>query len=438
MQESYTIEKNYDESYKNLIIIERYCRNHENVELLLHTVEALMNITKQYKTVKEVNDLFTFLVTRRAQEKQAITKLVNMCMKYINEIKINNDEGYEMLCKTICNLTEGKVFVDNQRAQIVKEFALYLEEKKKYEEASELLKSMHIETFVSLDKREKTEFLLVQLRIALKCNDYLQAQLLSNKINPNIIREKGFEELRIEYYRLMLKYYIQNKNYLECCRSLLTIHDTINEASSELKMEISQNEFFREEIYCLNQEIAMKLAIFFIMCTEQVPEKKEFLMRINTIRELENYPPYEMAIQMFLTDELIESQTLLQIFSELYQKECFSHIHIECDIIMKNIRLQIIHHNIRMIAKYYHTITLKRFGELLDITLEELETQICFLVNGKQIYAKIDRPNGFVTFIKTKDPKEVIDQWTDDIKEMLVLVNETCFLIETEKMNHSK
>ena len=76
------------------------------------------------------------------------------------------------------------------------------------EEAMELMKTMHIETFVSLDRKERIDFLLLQLRIALECKDYLQAQLISNKINKNTIKLETFEELRIEYCRLMIKYYL--------------------------------------------------------------------------------------------------------------------------------------------------------------------------------------------------------------------------------------
>ena len=47
-----------------------------------------------------------------------------------------------------------------------------------------------------------------------------------------------------------------------------------------------------------------------------------------------------------------------------------------------------------IIAKYYNSISLQRFAELLEISIEELEEQICCLVNTKQIYAKIDRPKG--------------------------------------------
>ena len=426
----------YQESYSQLLQIEKYARNHEDIPLLVKSVEGLLTIAKQQKTYKEIIETFTFILSRRSQQKPAITKAVELSIEYIHEFKSTNMEAYEELSKTICNQTEGKVFVDIQRAMIVKEYALYLEEKNRLEEAMELMKSMHIETFVSLDRKERMDFLLLQVRIALEYNDYLQAQLLSNKINRNTIKLEGFESLRIEYCRLMIKYYL---HHIECTRLSIMIFDTLkvlNETNSELKMELSENKWFRNEPFCYDISHALKLSIFFLMCSEYVPEKREIFYKINSLRELESYGPYSVIVQMFLTDELIESGMVLENLKQLYQTDCYELIHIDVSEIEKQLRLQIIQHNIRVIAKYYHSITLKRFGELLDITIDELEEQICLLVNTKQIYAKIDRPNGTVSLVKSKDPKELLNHWSSDIQQLLTLVNDTCFLIETEKMGH--
>ena len=432
---------NYTESYSTLINIEKYSRNHEKLDLLVESVTALLTIAKQHKTIDDIISVFTFILTRRAQQKPAITKAVELCVEYINEFKLSDKQSYEKLCKTVCSQTEGKVFVDLQRARIVKKYSLYLEENGRLQEAMELMKTMHIETFVSLDRMERMDFLLLQIRIALECEDYLQAQLLSNKINKNTIQTDGFEALRIEYCRLMIKYYLHNESYIDCTRCFINIYDTLtslNESNSEMKMEITQNEWFRKEPYCIDTTYALKLSVFFLMTSEYVPEKREMLYKINALRELETHGAYHSAIQMFLTDELIESAQVLMMLKQMYEVECYPLIQIDSNEIAKHIRLQIIQHNIRVIAKYYHSITLKRFAELLDISIDELEQQICLLVNTKQIYAKIDRPNGTVSLVKTKDPKDVLNNWSSDIQQLLTLVNDTCFLIETEKMVHLK
>lgn len=432
---------NYSEAYSTLLAIEKYARNHEKMELLVESVKALLQITKEHKTVDEIINVFTFILARRAQQKPAIIKAVEICVTFINEFKETQKEAYEKLSKTVCNQTEGKVFVDLQRAKIVKEYSLYLEENERLEEAMELMKTMHIETFVSLDRMERIDFLLLQLRIALECKDYLQAQLLSNKINRNTLQLEGFEVLRIEFCRLMIKYYLHQKKYIEVTKLFITIYDTLtflNEKNIEKKMEISENEWFRKEPFCIDTTYALKLGIFFLMASEYLPEKQELFYKINSLRELELYGGYQSAIQMFLTAELIDSTQVLIMLKQMYEIECYKLIHIESNEIEQAIRLQIIQHNIRVISKYYHSITLKRFGELLDISIDELEQQICLLVNTKQIYAKIDRPNGTVSLIKSKDPKDVLNNWSSDIQQLLSLVNDTCFLIETEKMIHLK
>ncbi|BFU20180.1 proteasome regulatory subunit, putative [Entamoeba histolytica HM-1:IMSS-B] len=426
----------YDAAYSNLIAIEKYARNEEKTDLLLKVVEGLLSNAWKYKTVESVVDVFNFILGRRAQQKTAITKAVQICSSYIPELKNKNVKGYELLAKTICTQTEGKVFVDVLRAQIVKDFALYLEENKRLDEATQIMQSMHIETFTSLDKKERMDFLLVQFRIALECEDYLRVLLLSNKVNRTTIQSEGFEELRLEFCRLMIQYNIHENNYIENCRMMLMIYDTLKSLSSELKMEISENKFLRKQEYCLDSSLALKLSVIFLICADFIPEKKDLLVRLKSIRELENFPPYQTAVQMFLTEEVIDSNKWIPVYVQLYNSECLSHLNISSDEISNHLKLQITQHNIRMIAKYYHDITLSRFSQLLGISLEELEKQICALVNLKQIYAKINRPKGIVSFVKSKDPKEVLDIWTEDIKQLLTLVNDTCFLIETEKMVH--
>ena len=63
-----------------------------------------------------------------------------------------------------------------------------------------------------------------------------------------------------------------------------------------------------------------------------------------------------------------------------------------------------------------------------------------FRENADMVYYAFGIPqsNGTVSLIKSKDPKEVLNQWSSDIQQLLTLVNDTCFLIETEKMVHLK
>jgi 26S proteasome regulatory subunit N5 len=67
------------------------------------------------------------------------------------------------------------------------------EDQGKLKEASETLQEVQVETYGAMEKKEKTEFILEQMRLCLATHDYVRAQIISRKINPKVLLEKGFE-----------------------------------------------------------------------------------------------------------------------------------------------------------------------------------------------------------------------------------------------------
>lgn len=70
--------------------------------------------------------------------------------------------------------------------------------------------------------------------------------------------------------------------------------------------------------------------------------------------------------------------------------------------------------------------------ELFGVTQEEIETEICDLINSKQINAKIDRPSGIVNMIVKKTEDEILDEWVFDVNRALQLIDTTSNLISRE------
>jgi len=72
-----------------------------------------------------------------------------------------------------------------------------------------------VETYGSMDKREKIEFILYQMKIMIKKKDYVRLFIISKKINKKNIEEKGLEDLKIIYYSYMIFYYTKEKKFYE-------------------------------------------------------------------------------------------------------------------------------------------------------------------------------------------------------------------------------
>jgi 26S proteasome regulatory subunit N5 len=121
-------------------------------------------------------------------------------------------------------------------------------------EAAEILQEVAVETFGAMAKTEKIAYILEQVRLCLGRKDYVRAQILSRKVAPRAFTppaagpKKGeaageigiegtaiqapapgtpsLEELKLQYYALMVRYHSHEGNYLEMCRCYRAILDT--------------------------------------------------------------------------------------------------------------------------------------------------------------------------------------------------------------------
>lgn len=62
-----------------------------------------------------------------------------------------------------------------------------------------------METLGSMEKREKIEYILEQMRICLACEEYLRVLLISRKIAPKVLLEDEFWELKLRFHRLIIQ-----------------------------------------------------------------------------------------------------------------------------------------------------------------------------------------------------------------------------------------
>jgi len=119
----------------------------------------------------------------------------------------------------------------------------------KIDEAAKIIQEIQIETYGSLENKEKVAFILYQMKLVLARQDYIRTQILSRKITKRGISEKGLENLKIEYYSFMVRYYIHEKEALETCRAYQTIYDTINKAEDETKTKIDASGEIRKNSF---------------------------------------------------------------------------------------------------------------------------------------------------------------------------------------------
>ena len=86
----------------------------------------------------------------------------------------------------------------------------------------------------------------------------------------------------------------------------------------------------------------------------------------------------------------------------------------------------------------YTKIRSDRFAALLDLENREAEKRLSQMVVQKAVFATIDRPAGIISFTRPKAAAEVLNEWSGNVSELLLLVEKTCHLIHRETMVHGK
>lgn len=116
----------------------------------------------------------------------------------LKRFKLNNSfcikSELELKRKNILNfrqVTEGKIYVEVERARLTHKLAKIREDEGNIEEAANIIQELQVETYGSMDKREKVELILEQMRLCLAKQDYIRTQIISKKINTKFFEDEG-------------------------------------------------------------------------------------------------------------------------------------------------------------------------------------------------------------------------------------------------------
>lgn len=300
------------------------------------------------KELERAKEFLLLLTKRRGQGKKPITDMVLWGMQKVDGLPSREDR-YKLL-DTLKEASEGKMFLEREYSQVVKQQAEMLEADGKADDATKLIQEIQIETYGSLTTKEKVEFILYQMKLVLARRDFVRCQILSRKISKKHISEKGLESAKVTYFRFMVQYYVHERMTLDTAKAFQTIYDTLAANAEELDPQGTQrNPVFQN-------------FIIFLMLSSHTNEKVDLLniVAAKYARELD-VPETEVLskfLRRFLSSELmpfeagsIEGQVKhFEPFNEAVTEHANTHL--------QEFLRQLIQHNIRTIQKYYARIRL--------------------------------------------------------------------------------
>lgn len=149
---------------------------------------AIVTIAKDAKNWSLLNEQVLLLSKKHGQLKQAITKMVQVVAGFLDETP--DLDTKLSLIETLRTVTEGKIFVEVERARVTKTLSDIKKEQGDLKAATDILCELQVETFGSMDRREKTEFILAQVALCIEVGDWTQAGILIRKISTRYLSRK--------------------------------------------------------------------------------------------------------------------------------------------------------------------------------------------------------------------------------------------------------
>ncbi|KAK7207283.1 hypothetical protein BZA70DRAFT_8389 [Myxozyma melibiosi] len=396
---------------ERLLALEKQTRQAADLASTEKLLIKLVNLFKDAGDWKAMNEHIQILSKKHGQLKQAITAMVQETIKFLDDVpdlatKIETIENIRVV-------TEGKIFVEVERARVTRTLAKIKEEQGDIAAAADLMCDLQVETYGSMDNREKTEFILEQVQLCVLRDDFTQALILSRKISTNYFDNDDVEDLKLRYYELMIKISLHDDKYLDVCKHYRAVYDTASVQEDETK--------WKE---------ALRNVVYFILLSPYDNEQSDLIHRIAKEPRLEQMVVESQLIKNFTKVELMRWPLTAEAYGPILRATpVFNVSDPKGETRWDDFRKRVIEHNIRVIAKYYTRIHTSRLRDLLDLSDQETETYLARLITQGTIYARINRPEKIVTFDAPKDANDVLNEWSSNISGLLGLVETLGHLI---------
>ncbi|KAJ5885166.1 hypothetical protein N7495_009676 [Penicillium taxi] len=437
-----------------LLVLEKQARQSSDLATTSRLLVTIVTISKNSGDWALLNDQVLLLSKKHAQLKQATTRMVQAVMKFLDDTP--NAEVKLSVIETLRTVTEGKIFVEVERARVTRILSDIKKSQGDLTAAADILCELQVETFGSMSRREKTEFILEQVALCIERGDWTQATILIRKIGKKYFSRKpkktaeeieklkkeaeeqeknrGPDDPPVEVFDdvtdLKLRYYDQqiilanhDYKYLDVCKHYREVLDT-------------------EAVETNPEHLRASLAriVYYIVLSPYDNEQSDLLHRIQQDSRLSQVPEEARLIKLFTIPELMRWPVVSEQFgahlcgTDVFDAQAQPSTENQAHRRWQDLRKRVIEHNVRVVAKYYTRIQMSRLTQLLDLTEDETEKYISDLVTSKTIYAKIDRPARLVNFAKPRDADDVLNEWSSDMKSLLGLLERIDHLITKEGM----
>jgi 26S proteasome regulatory subunit N5 len=240
---------------EKLSALEKQTRQASDLPSTSRILIAIVTLCKDAGDWALLNDQVLVLSKKHSQLKQAITRMVQTVMTFLDSTP--NLETKLSVIETLRTVTEGKIFVEVERARVTKILSDIKKSQGDLKAATDILTELQVETFGSMDRREKVEFILAQVALCIESGDWTQAGILARKISTKYLsrkpkktaeqlekeakerqkrRDRGEDvveekeddvtDLKLRYYEQQITLAKHDDKYLDACKDYRQVLDT--------------------------------------------------------------------------------------------------------------------------------------------------------------------------------------------------------------------
>jgi 26S proteasome regulatory subunit N5 len=223
------------ETLTALLEQERICRQESRMEKSIELLEEITELLWRAKDFRLLMKTTKTLTSKRGQPVKAISTMVRMCMGYISSIE---DEQMRMeFVETMKEVCEKKIYLEVEYARccmmIVKHKEKQGASREDILEAAKIMENVQVETYGSMDKFEKLEFILYQMKLNILLKDYTKLIIVSKKVNLKFFKDADFAKLEVTFYLYKLQYHLIKDEYAEIAECLCKVNGALGKLETE-------------------------------------------------------------------------------------------------------------------------------------------------------------------------------------------------------------
>ncbi|GAA5821937.1 hypothetical protein JCM11251_004787 [Rhodosporidiobolus azoricus] len=420
------------EALDKLLALEKQARQASDLSSTSRVLISIISILFTLRDYTQLNAYLQILSKKHGQLRQAVQKMVDKAIEFVEQLE---GEDKLKLIETLREITEGKIYLEVPRARITRTLSQIRESQGDINAASTLMQELQVETFGSMERREKVDFILEQMRLLKGQEDWEKMAIVAKRVNLKWLGEKDHEDLKLRYYSLMILYSLWMDKYLDVAKHYRAVYDTPSiQSNPDASAAVLRN------------------IVYFLVLAPYDNEQSDLLNRVYQDDRLKEMKESYDLVKCFIDPELRRWPNIQELYGDaLRRTKVFGskgvqgvqgdveeeEKHAKGEERWKVLHDRIVEHNIRVVAGYYTRITLPRLASFLSLPVSQTEEFLSKLVTSQTVYAKIDRPAGIVSFVKPKTGDEVLNDWSSDVGKLMGLVEKSCHLIAKEHAVHA-